>query len=287
MSIRSLAVLAVTALWPLAAVAYPGGTPSYQTDVAPFCAGCHSSRNATMLEGAGERAEKELTERKHIALILSGHKNYESLTEPDRQTLADQIRALDEASTVTIAAPPQVQVGTTFQVTVDVTGGAGPAVGIALVDRAHRWYARPASSAGWTIAAPPRIIGSDGQPQDGWLGKRPQSAGRELSYVNITGVVSDAAAQSWATGKVIFTLRAPDRPGAYPLAAAYFYGTEKSTVLGYTTNAVGWKEPRGGVGGGSGRVLFSDVVEIEVLSRLAPVVPPTPERPLPPPQPVR
>jgi hypothetical protein len=290
MSIRTLAVLAFAALWPAVGAAYPGGTPSYQTDAAPFCAGCHSSRNPEMMEGAGERAQKELTERKHIALILSGQKNYESLTEPDRQTLADQIRALDEASTVKIAAPAQVQAGTTFQVTVDVTGGAGPVVGVALVDRAHRWYARPAPSAGWAVAAPPSIVGADGQPQDGWLGKRPESAGRSVSYVNITGVESDAAAQSWATGKVTFTLRAPALPGAYPLAAAYLYGTEKSTVLGYTTNAVGWKEPRGGVGGGSGRVLFSDVLRIQVLppvAPVAPVAPPAPESAAPPASPPR
>jgi hypothetical protein len=63
---------------------------------------------------------------------------------------------------------------------------------------------------------------------------------------------------------VVFTLRAPDRPGSYPLAAAYLYGTEKSTVLGYTTNAMGFKEPRGGLAGHSGRVLFSDLLQIEV-----------------------
>jgi len=279
MRIRSLALFAAAALWPLVGVAYPGGTPSYQTDVAPFCAGCHSSRSAEVLEGAGERAQKELTERKHISLILTGQKNYESLTEPDRKTLADQIRALDEASTVKITAPAQVQAGTTFQVTVDVTGGAGPVVGVALVDRAHRWYARPAPSVGWAVAAPPAITGTDGKPQEGWLGKRPESAGRAVSFVNITGIESDSAAQSWASGKVVFTLRAPERPGDYPLAAAYLYGTEKSTVLGYTTNAVGWKEPRGGVGGGSGRVLFSDVLKIQVLPPIAPVVPPKPGTP--------
>ena len=41
------------------ASAYPGGTPSFQTDVAPFCAGCHSSRDAAALAGTGERATKE------------------------------------------------------------------------------------------------------------------------------------------------------------------------------------------------------------------------------------
>ncbi|MGI9592719.1 MAG: hypothetical protein ACR2P8_15220, partial [Myxococcota bacterium] len=278
----TLAALLLVALWPASGHAYPGGTPSYQTDAAPFCAGCHSSRNVEMLEGAGERAQKELTERKHISLILSGRKNYQGLTETDRKTLAEQIRALDEASTVVIAAPLQVQAGATFEVRVNVTGGAGPVVGVALVDRAHRWYARPAASVGWQVVEPPKVVGSDGKPQDGWLGKRPEEAGREVSYVNITDIASDSAAKKWATGEVTFILRAPPKPGTYPLAAAYLYGTEKSTVLGYTTNAVGWKEPRGGVGGGSGRVLFSDVLAIEVLP---PIAPTQPERGAPPPQP--
>ena len=253
------------ALWlPGAALAYPGGTPSYQTNVAPYCAGCHSSRNTAMLEGAGERAEKEVAERKHVSVILSGQKGYSSLTETDRQTLADQIRALDEASTVKLAAPASVKVGGTLQVRVDVTGGAGPVVGIALVDRAHRWYASAASAAGWEMASPPVVTGPDGKPQAGWLGKRPEAAGRNLSYVNVEGVESNSAIGKWSSASVTFTLRAPDRPGSYPLAAAFLYGTEKSTVLGYTTDPLGRKKVRGGLGGGSGRVLFSDVVQIDV-----------------------
>ena len=53
--------------------------------------------------------------------------------------LVEQIRTLDEASTVSLVAPAQVQAGQVFPVTVQVTGGAGPVVGIGLVDRAHRW----------------------------------------------------------------------------------------------------------------------------------------------------
>jgi len=261
---RAIALLCGVALLPLVASGYPGGTPSYQTDVAPFCAGCHSSRSAEMLGGAGERAGKEVAERKHISVVLSGQKGYSSLSESDRQTLAEQIRALDQASTLKVAVPASVQAGATFQVRVDVTGGAGPVVGVALVDRAHRWYARPAASVGWRIVAPPQITGPDGQAQQKWLSKRPEADGRNLSYVNIEGVASDAAAGQWSSGSVVFTLRAPDRPGRYPLAAAYLYGTEKSTILGYTTNPLGRKEVRGGLGGGSGRVLFSEVVSVEV-----------------------
>jgi hypothetical protein len=254
------------AVWitPTAALAYPGGTPNYQTDVAPFCASCHSSRQVEALAGAGERADKELAERKHIAVITSGQHGYASLSDADRTTLVNQIRSLDEASGVNMEVPAAVKAGETFRVTVRVTGGSGPTIGVALVDTNHRWYARPASSAGWSVVAAPEISGADGQPRNDWLAKRPESAGRNLSFVNVTGISSDAALKKWDSATVVFTLRAPDRPGSYPLAAAYWYGTEKSTLLGYKTNAMGQKEVRGGYGGGSGRLVFTDVSQIQV-----------------------
>ena len=265
MSRDTLIGLAI-AVWisPIAAFAYPGGTPNYQTDVAPFCASCHSSRQAEALAGAGERAEKELAEHKHIAVIAAGQQGYSSLSESDRNTLVKQIRDLDEASSVSLEVPTVIQAGETFRVTVRVTGGAGPAVGVALVDTNHRWYARPAPSAGWSVVGTPEITGADGQPRNDWLAKRPDSAGRNLSFVNITGISSDSALKKWDSASVVFTLRAPDRPGSYPLAAAYWYGTEKSTLLGYKTDAMGQKEVRGGFGGGSGRLLFTDVSQIQV-----------------------
>jgi hypothetical protein len=261
--ISALAWLAAAGL-AAPAGAYPGGTPSFQTDAAPFCAGCHSSRDAAALAGAGERAAKEVSEQKHIAVILSGQQGYAQLSEPDRQTLVEQIRALDAASSVELKAPAQVKAGEVFQVQVRVTGGAGPVVGVGLVDRDHRWFARPAPSAGWQIAAAPEITGADGSPRMEWLNRRPAEAGRNLAYVNVPGIASDAAARRWDSAEVVFTVRAPAAPGSYPLAAAYWYGTEKSTLLGYTTNALGQKEVRGGTTGGSGRVMFSKLQQIEV-----------------------
>ena len=254
----------LAALLPLAAAAYPGGTPTFQTDAAPYCAGCHSSRSVEALAGAGERAEKEVAERKHVALILAGQGGYESLTESDRQTLVEHIRALDAASTVSLKAPTSVTPGQTFQVQVKVTGGAGPAVAVALVDSTHRWYARPAASAGWAVTAPPEILGADGAPRGDWLERRPAAAGRNLSFVNIPGIESDAAAGRWDSAQVVFTLRAPDRPGDYPLSAAFFYGTETASLLGYTTNALGHKQVRGGYLGTSGRILFAPLQTIQV-----------------------
>jgi len=246
------------------AAAYPGGTPTYQTDVAPFCAGCHSSRAVEALAGAGERATKELAENKHLAVVQAGEKEgYAALSAEERATLVEHIRATDANSKIEMEFPPQVEAGATFQVTVRLTGGAGPVVGAALVDRAHRWFARPASATGWSVVGAPTIIGPDG-PQTGWIDRRPESATREITFVNVTDVESDATTGSWAESKVIWTLRAPDKTGSYPLVGVFLYGTEKASPLGYTTTPLGHKQPRGTTTGGSGRVVFTDEHVINV-----------------------
>ena len=102
------------------------------------------------------------------------------------------------------------------------------------------------------------MIGPDGQPQSEWLDRRPELKGRSISFLNVTGVESNAAAGSWASSKVIFTLRAPQKPGDYPLVGAYFYGTEKASPFGYKTDALGRKQVRGTYTGSSGRVKFTD-----------------------------
>lgn len=270
MTVRTFApfaALAALAALGLAAPAgaYPGGTPSFQTDVAPFCAACHSSRDVSELAGAGERATKELAENKHLAVIRAAdpRSGYAALSAADRATLIEQIQALDRASTVTLEAPDTVKAGATFRVTVKVTGGAGPVVGVALVDRAHRWYARPAPAVGWQVVAPPEIRVGGVQKTD-WLDKRPESMGRNLSFVNVTGIHSDASKGEFASAEVAFTLRAPAQPGPTPLAAAYLYGTEKGSPLGRVTDELGRVRPRGGTGGASGRVMFTPVKQIRV-----------------------
>jgi hypothetical protein len=253
------------ALLGAAAHGYPGGTPGYQTDAAPFCASCHSSLTESVLAGGPPGfATKSLAENNHYALIEKGEEGYAALSEADRATLIEQLRALDAASGATLVAPGSVTAGQTFEVTVELTGGAGPVVGVALVDAAHRWRARPAPSAGWGVEGAPRITGSDGAVQTDWLGRRPAAEGRNLSFVNVGGISSDASKGEFAHATVVWTLRAPTRAGRYPLAAAYWYGTEKGTPLGYTEDPVRGKQVRGGFGGHSGRVVFSAVSQIEV-----------------------
>ncbi len=252
-------------LTPGTVTAYPGGTPDFQTDVAPFCAACHSSLSVEALDGAGPRAEKELSSNKHLALILSGQGPYEKLSEADRATLVEQIQAVEANSKIgLIDYPPQVKAGDSFNLTVVVTGGAGPVVGVGLVDRPHRWYARPASAVGWSVVGAPTVIGPDGKPQSEWLDRRPERVGRKVTFVNVTNVESDAAAGKWGKSKVIYTLRAPDRPGDYPLVGVYLYGTEKATSIGSVMHPLYGKQPLGGSGGKSGRVKFTEPLIISV-----------------------
>ena len=53
---RAVATGFIASLLAGAVSASPGGTPYYQTDVGPFCAGCHSSTAIDDLSGLGERA---------------------------------------------------------------------------------------------------------------------------------------------------------------------------------------------------------------------------------------
>ena len=240
------------------AFGYPGGTPDFQTDVAPFCAACHSSTALTDLEGTpGDRAEKELAESKHLALVAGGAKAYAELSDTQRRQLVELLKAVDANSTIEIEFPPQVAPGETFQITMRVAGGSGPAVGVGLVDRAHRWYARPASAVGWQVVGAPTIIGPKGSPQSDWLGRRPERAGRGITYVNVGDWKSSAEAGDWAKAKVIYTLKAPDKPGDYPLVGAFWYGTEKAIGLSTKANPMYGDQPLGGYTGKSGRVKFS------------------------------
>jgi hypothetical protein len=266
MKVIGFAVLVLgIALAPQGAIAYPGGTPDFQTDVTPFCAACHSSIDEAALAGArGDRAAKEVAAQKHLAPILAGAGDYGSLDEASRAKLVELIKAVDANSSIELEFPPQVAPGETFQVTAKITGGGGPAVGVALLDKPHRWYSRSAASVGWRVVGAPTIIGPKGAPQNDWLGRRPELQGRNITFVNVLDWKSDAPSQSWAKAKVIFTLKAPETAGEYPLAGAFFYGTEKAIPMSTKKNPVYGDQPLGGYTGKSGRVRFTEAHIITV-----------------------
>lgn len=259
------------------AVAYPGGTPDFQTDVGPYCAACHSSTADTDLSGLGDRALAELSMNKHFAPIRAGVGPYAELAEADRATLIELLSAVDRNSTIQLEYPAQVAPGERFQVTVKVTGGAGPSVGVGLVDRPHRFFARPASSVGWQVEGAPSIIGPKG-PQSAWIERRPEREGRSITFVNVEGIESSADHDKWSRSKIIFTLIAPSKPGSYPLVGAYFYGTETGTALSTRMHPKFGPQPMGGTAGKSGRIKFSEAALISVKPReeIQPVADPAP-----------
>ena len=249
---------------PRFAAAYPNGTGEYVTDAGPFCAGCHSSRQESQLrEMPKEHAVQQLADGKHLATITKGTGPYDKLSEADRAALIAQIRAVDAATTLTLEAPKIVKAGATLTVTAKAHGGAGPVVGVMLLDSDLRYQARAPSADGWTIAGTPAVRGPDGTPQTTWTDKRAAGLAKNLNYVMVYGMKGDAVAKTYGDASVAYTLQAPSKPGEYTLAAALLYGTEKASPLA-TVKRTGFELPLGGFAGASGRVLFSDLHTVTV-----------------------
>ena len=248
------------------ALAYPGGTPFFVTDVAPFCASCHSSTSEAQLAGVpAPRASAELAANKHIAKIQTAGNGspYNGLSAEERQALIAGIQKIDAATRITLSAPASAKPGDVIDVVVEVTGGSAPVLGIALVDADQRWQASPATSAGWQVTAKPVVTGPDGKPQTKFTDGRNPTLRPGTTYVNVDGITTDPGAGKFSTVKVAWKLRAPTQPGSVPLAAALFYGTEMSSPNGSIEMPQG-KGPVGGFTGSSGRVKFSDVHTIAV-----------------------
>src|SRR5881628_1502492 len=138
--ISSLTVLAATV-----ALADPYGPPYAVTDMAPFCATCHASTSpAQLLDLPAEAAAAETTEGKHFVRIRTDPA-YRDLSPADRERLIAAIKWVDEQASVTIQVPSQARRSSRIEVTVVTRGGAGPVVGVSLVDSAIR--TRPGRSA--------------------------------------------------------------------------------------------------------------------------------------------
>lgn len=246
--------------------AYPGGTPGYVTDVAPYCASCHSSTSEDQFVGApAGRASAELAANKHIAKIQTAGDGspYKGLTAEQRQALIAGVQKIDAATTIALVAPARAKAGEVIEVFVEVTGGSAPVLGIALVDSNQRWQSSPATSAGWQVTAKPAVTGPDGQPQTKFTDGRNPALRPGTSYVNVYGIAADTAAGKYSKVKVVWKLRAPSRGGPVPLAAVLLYGTEISSPNGAVESPTG-SSPLGGLTSSSGRVKFSDVQTIQI-----------------------
>ncbi len=263
-----LAGLALSVVWVLgmpSAQGYPNGPVIHATDLAPACAGCHSSMSADQVRNLPpDFGAKQVVDVKHYQAILSGAGAYKDLSPADREKLVEDVKLMDANTAVTLTTPGTAARGQNITVTVTVKGGSGPVVGVFLLDNNLRYQARPVASDGWMVVGAPKVIGPDGAEQTKWVDSRAEGLKKNLSFVLVYGVKSDLAAKSFPESKVTWTLRAPQEPGRYTLAAAFQYGTEKASAIGAMPQAGGGFLPRGGGGGASGHMKFTPIATITV-----------------------
>lgn len=247
-------------------VAYPGGTPRFVTNAAPYCTTCHSSVNADQLKDmAPDAAAGMLPDKHHYAALSAGDRSYQELAVPDREKLLTAVKAMDANSKVELAvSAAKVKPGGALTATVTTKGGAGPVVGIMLTDNDQRYQSSPVQVEGFLITQDPQVTGPDGKPQTKFLDGREAGLSRGINYVNVQDVKSDPDAGTYAECKVVYTLAAPMTPGEYTISAAFLYGTEKAIALGRKETPDGRVVPVGGGGSGSGRIQFAKLVKVTV-----------------------
>lgn len=246
--------------------AYPNGTPHYVTDAAPYCAACHASVQRETMRGMGAgMAEGELAVYKHLLPIKEQREAYASMSRDDAKKLLSYVEEMDGNTKVSLEAPGEAAKDGTIDVTAKFTGGAGPVVGLMLLDNNLRWESRSPAADGWEILGEPKIVGPDGKVQTRFLDHRTKGLKRNLSYVMVDGVSADLESKTFSSGSVTWKLRAPRDAGSYTLAVALLYGTEKASALGRGRSLEGIGIlPKGGFEGHSGRILFSDVKKVAV-----------------------
>ena len=108
------------------------------------------------------------------------------------------------------------------------------------------------------------VVGPDHKAQADWIDRRVRGSDLSLSTIMITGIHGDAETQQLSETRTTWSLRTPAEPGVYRIAVAFYYGTEKAHPLG-TVIQSGRPEPRGGLNGPSGRIMFSNLLTISVI----------------------
>ena len=255
-----LTILLVTG----SALGYNGGPLRNVTDLTPQCAGCHASMSKEELRVEPEAvAASQVVESKHYKAIEEGTGPYKDMSPADRQKLLADVKLIDQNASVTLSVPSSAKPGQEIQITATVRGGHG-VVGVWLMESDLRFQGRPIQSEGWLIVGPPHVLGADGKEQTKWVDSRGPGLKKNLNSALIFDQQADLAAKKFPEGKVTWTVRAPQTPGTYTVAAAFQYGTEKASPLGRVTTATGAILPKGGPGGPSGHILFSKVATVTV-----------------------
>ena len=246
--------------------AYPGGTPRFVTNAAPYCAGCHSSVGTDQLRDLPADAQANMQpEKRHYSAISAGDGDYKKLEAPDRDKLLAAVKAMDANCRVTLAvSATTVKPMAPLAATVTTRGGAGPVVGVMLTDTDMRFQSSPVQTEGFLITDAPQVTGPDGKPQTKFLDGRLAGLSKAINYVNIQDVKSDPDANLYPECKVVYALKAPATPGEYTISVAFLYGTEKASPLGRVEAPGGRVLPAGGGSAASGRIQFAKPVKITV-----------------------
>jgi len=257
----SLSVIVSLAVLVGSAAGFTGGPQSVVTDQSPSCAVCHSMVKADYApEWPAERSTGDLPANKHYKVIEAAERGYKPIPEDKRKALLDQVKWVDDNSSVSLKAPTSSKPGQTIEVTVETKGGIGPNVGIMLVDLPLRFQSRPIAADGWYVVGKPKVIGPDGKEQSWWLDKR-MNEKKNLSFV-LVQAKADPEKKTLPTSKITWTLRAPIDPGTYTVTAAFLYGTEEPDE--FKTGKFEAAPAGTGVSAASGRIQFSAPVTVTV-----------------------
>lgn len=243
--------------------AWSGGPVFNVTDIEAKCAVCHASATREQLRTEPTGVQNFLlVENRHYKAIQDGTGAYASMSPTDRLKLLADVKAVDEAASVTLTVPEAVRPGQEVQITATVRGG-NEIVGVALMDSDLRMQGRSIHGDGWLVIGPPKVRGSDGKEQTKWVDARAAGLRKNINSAVVFDQKADIAAKRFAGGTATWTVRTPQEPGTYTVAAVMFYGTEKASPVGSVTTP-GGVQPRGGSFGNSGRVVFSKPVTVTV-----------------------
>src|SRR5215510_6914393 len=136
-AVASLGLLLVLML-PHAAWSYPSVQRlPFVSDAEPFCAGCHSSVDASYHpELPAEASQAQVYTTKHYKALEEGtFPGYKTLEPEKRKQLLEQAKKIDQNSSVKLEASAlTVAPGGNLIATVTTKGGIGPVVGVMLVD---------------------------------------------------------------------------------------------------------------------------------------------------------
>src|SRR5437667_587249 len=139
-----VAVFLVTLTLALPVEAYNGGPLFLVTDLASSCAGCHSSVQKEQLRNVPDALQNaQWVENKHYKQIEAGEGPYKDMTPADRARLLADVKAIDAGVAAVLTGPTSARPGQEITVTAAVKGGAGPVVGVFLVDTDIRFQTRP------------------------------------------------------------------------------------------------------------------------------------------------